>query len=277
MSGWIKFEKDLLTDPRFLRMMKAHVTHARITHTQAATQLVGALVVLWCYADTHGREDDTLDLGADEINELVGIEWFVALMPADWLEILDTHRVKLPGFQEHNGTEAKKLALTQKRVARHRVRNVTHVRSSSEVDSNAGALPDQTRPDQKRPDQSKSAHAVPRGTNNDDSTDHAEWETTLALYPPGAQRSDLIGAERAARNLVESGDATWEQLREGVTRYAACCKATNRLVLNPVKFFTDRDKPWSQAWPIPATKADLRLVGNISAAEEFMRRTEPQS
>lgn len=84
-----------------------------------------------------------------------------------------------------------------------------------------------------------------------DETEHAEWEATAALYPPGAARADWIGAERAARKLVEDGEATWDALRAGVTRYAALCAATNRLVTNPVKFFTDQDRPWSQAWPLP--------------------------
>lgn len=161
MSGWIKFEKDLQTDPRFLRMVKAHVTQERITHRKGVTQLVGALVVLWCYADTHIREDDTLDLGADEIDELVDIQGFTALMPVDWLEILDAHCVKLPSFQEHNGTDAKKRALTQKRVARHRIRNVTQERSNHSSGSNAHELPDQT-----RLDQTKEEISVPQsGTN----------------------------------------------------------------------------------------------------------------
>lgn len=158
MSAWIKFEKDVRTDPRFLRMCRAHVTQERINAPLAATQLVGALVTLWCYADTHIREDDTLDLGSDEIDELVGIQGFVALMPTDWLEVIDAHCVKLPGFQEHNGTEAKKRALTQKRVARHRVRNVTHERSNHPSSGNAIALPDQTRLDQKED--------VPQGGTN---------------------------------------------------------------------------------------------------------------
>lgn len=89
-----------------------------------------------------------------------------------------------------------------------------------------------------------------------DEAEHAEWLTVAELYPPGAARVDWIGAEHAARNLVGNGLSTWPQLRDGVSRYAKHCEATNRMVLNPVKFFTDRDKPWSQAWPIPAGKTD---------------------
>lgn len=85
-----------------------------------------------------------------------------------------------------------------------------------------------------------------------DESEHAEWEATAALYPPGAARVDWIAAEKAARGIVEDRLATWETLRAGVRRYAALCRETNRMVLNPLKFFTDRDKPWSQAWPLPS-------------------------
>lgn len=85
-----------------------------------------------------------------------------------------------------------------------------------------------------------------------DEAQHREWVQTAALYPPNPARADWIGAEKAAREIVERGDATWDLLRAGVTRYAKHCEATGRMVLNPVKFFTDRDRPWSQAWPTPA-------------------------
>lgn len=160
MSGWIKFEKDLVNDPRVLRMAKelgltwffasASVCTDGIINARNAdalpgvTLVLGALTRLWIYADSHCRDDNTLDLGAAEIDELLGIPDFCSTMPADWLVEIDENTVELPGFQEHNGVEAKKKALTQKRVARHRdskkPNGVTH--------SNAIALPDQTRPDQ---------------------------------------------------------------------------------------------------------------------------------
>jgi hypothetical protein len=83
-----------------------------------------------------------------------------------------------------------------------------------------------------------------------DEAQHAEWLAVAELYPPGAARVDWIAAEKAARQLIEDGQSTWDALRAGVTRYAAHCTATNRMVSNPAKFFTDQDKPWSQAWPI---------------------------
>jgi hypothetical protein len=106
----------------------------------------------------------------------------------------------------------------------------------------------------------------------EDETEHAEWEATAALYPPGAARVDWIAAEKAARQIVERGEASWKDLRAGVKRYAALCLATNRLVTNPLKFFTDADKPWSQAWPIPLASATKRMKSATEIAEEYETR-----
>lgn len=170
MSGyWIKFEKDLVTDPRVIRMAKeltkrfnlvaeipepSPVAGCNAYALPGVTLVLGALTRLWIYADSHCREDDTLDLGGREIDELIGIPDFCSLMPKDWLVVIDGNTVELPGFQEHNGVEAKKKALTQKRVARHR----DSKKHNGVSHGNAVALPDQTRPDQTR----ESAAARPR-------------------------------------------------------------------------------------------------------------------
>lgn len=152
MSGWIKWEKDLEDDPRVLRMARELKRLCNAMPFHPVTVVCGGLIRLWRYADSHIREDDTLDLGAREIDELVGIDSFCSIIPADWLREIDENTVELPGFQEHNGVEAKKRALTQKRVARHR--------DKEKRDSVTPALPDQdqtkTRPDQKEETSSRS-------------------------------------------------------------------------------------------------------------------------
>lgn len=142
MSAWIKIEKSLETDPRVIKLARAlAVTHERYTRNACVTLVCGALTRLWIYADSHIRDDDTLDLGPADLDELLGLPGFCASMPADWLEVLDAERVKLPGFLAHNGVEAKKRALTQKRVAQHR----DAVKRSTVTPCNADALPDQDR------------------------------------------------------------------------------------------------------------------------------------
>lgn len=153
--AWIKFEKDLLTDPRVLRIAKtleqqftlgentdnwppeALAGPCNASALPSVTLVCGALVRIWCLADTHVGADDVLPLGIDELDEHIGIPGFCELLPEDWLVSIDEKSVKLPDFHAHNGTEAKKKAVTQKRVARHRNRALQG--------RNAIALPDQTK------------------------------------------------------------------------------------------------------------------------------------
>lgn len=94
--------------------------------------------------------------------------------------------------------------------------------------------------------------------------------TIKAKYPK-AGREDWITAEKKARELVLSGAATWPQLELGVERMAAHCRKTNRIVMNPSRFFGDHDQPWSQAWSIPKDRAEARLEGNVDVMQQFVR------
>lgn len=149
MSGWIKIEKDLETDPRVLRMAKSLAANFGLQSRDGCnacalpgvTLVCGALSRLWMYADAHARADDTMDSSAAELDDWLGIPGFCALLPADWLRVIDSDTVELPGYQEHNGVEAKKRALTQKRVAQHRDKE----KRNGAADCNASALPDQTK------------------------------------------------------------------------------------------------------------------------------------
>jgi hypothetical protein len=149
VGGWIKLEKDLRDDVRVRRMAAKLVRDGNATALQGVTLVLGGLYQLWSHADSFAREDDTLDITVNEIDELTCVQGFAQALPADWLEVLDENTVKLPGFQAHNGSEAKRRALTAKRVTHHRIQH----KRSSVTPRNASALPDQTRPDQIRPDQ----------------------------------------------------------------------------------------------------------------------------
>lgn len=139
--AWIKFEKDLLTDPRILRMARrlcerglrnpfidrdAGVTHNNVTDddvTFCVTLLAGGLVKLWCYADTHIDENNALQMGAEDINRVIGIDGFCDIAPADWLVIEDSDSsVKLPNYQTHNGVESRRRDQTAIRMQRYRER-----------------------------------------------------------------------------------------------------------------------------------------------------------
>ena len=132
------------------RMAKELEQRCNAPALQAVTLVLGGLAQLWMHADTFARDDDTLDISLDEIDEITGIEGFGKLLPAEWLEVIDPHRVKLPDFQAHNGSDAKRKAQTAKRVAHHRNNQKrTGVTPPSQPVTHQRY---QTRPDQTRPD-----------------------------------------------------------------------------------------------------------------------------
>jgi hypothetical protein len=291
-GGWIKVEKDLREDLRVKRMARLlGERHPALCNAGAfqdsvilITIVVGALNQLWMHADTFARDDDTLDITCDEIDELAGIQGFAQILPRDWLQIVDSECVELPGFQEHNGSEAKRKAQTAKRVSKHRA---THGKRSSvtETDQPVTHQRYQTRPDQTRPrpDQTCEEGARKNGGGEhvpcpefDDAREHDRFEALRADYPECVGSQDWQTAEHHARLLVEREQTTWDFLHERVRRYGAYVKAGGvsgpQYVMGPVTYFTRRDKPWSQDWAAPPTKAEQRLEGNVSAAAEAKRR-----
>jgi hypothetical protein len=202
--AWIKFEKDLLTDPRVLRIARSLETRWKLYETTlvgkgmelgndealpAVTLVCGALVRIWSLADTHVDGNDVLPLGFEDIDRLIGIPDFCSLMPVEWIEEVDDQSVKLPNYHSHNGTEAKRKAVTQKRVAAFRARN-------------AQALPDQ---DQTRPDHKNktSAIALPAWVPED------AWKAWLEVRPkvkaPNTPRA-LALALRDLERLRDEGN-----------------------------------------------------------------------
>lgn len=260
MSGWIKFEKDLATDPRVLRMARALDARFLLFDPSSAengqydpcnasafpgvTLVLGALTRLWIYADSHAREDNTLDLGAREIDELLGIPDFCSILPADWLVEIDENTVELPGFQEHNGVEAKKKALTQKRVARHRGKQ----KPKSVTASNAAALPDQ--------DQTK--------TRLDPQTDGAE-------APMHAKTSD--SKKRPSRRCPSDFEVTSDLKLWASTE----CPGVD--IVAQTKAFRDYEfrnshTDWPATWRTWMRKAQSGPTGRVNGASDPRRHRE---
>lgn len=183
MSGWIKLEKDLLTDPRLVaasmaleaRFELSEATSevrgssgavlmqgSNITALPSVTMVVGGLARLWMIADTHIGEDDVLALNVEQIDKLIGIDGFCEILPNDWLEILDGNRVKLPNYHSHNGSTARERSSNADRQARYRDRHKT----GNVTKRNAVTLPDlektktktETRPD---PQEKKGSYTRP--------------------------------------------------------------------------------------------------------------------
>lgn len=103
--------------------------------------------------------------------------------------------------------------------------------------------------------------------------DYAEFARVKANYPPNAGRTDWITAEHHIRRHLADG-ATWQDIHAGVERYGRLVAATNRMVLNPARFFGDRDNPWSQPWPLPLTRAQVAQDQNINAATAWLSEVQ---
>ena len=279
MTGWIKIDKDLAETIRFRRVVRRLRDGSNalrsVTDALAVTVVLGALQRLWIYADSHIRDDNTLDITLDEINEIVGVDGFAQALPADWLQVIEADQVKLTDFLEHNGSSEKHRRDNARRQSayrqRHKSRNVT--RYVTDGDSRNAPRPDQTRPEETRPEEDIRARAR-------EAAEAAENLACLkAAYPQGTYRqSEWLIAERDIEHHVANGHG-WADLHAGVERYAQQCRAKGgtgtQYVLSPAKFFARGAMPkFLDPFPLPATKADTRLAGNLSAAEEFMRRTE---
>lgn len=230
---------------------------------------------LWVYGDSHIDDDNTLAMTIDEIDELVGIDGFGKALPVEWLQVLDADRVQLPDFLAHNGGSEKQRRDNARRQAeyRHRrdSRNVT--RDVTESNASNDARPDQKRLDKTRPEKRAEA-APPRAAVEDE---HAESFALLkSIYPKRSGDQKWHDARKAINARLAEGH-TWAEILDGAHRYADWCKATGKLNTETVKqaaTFCGPGKPFLDDWTPPATKADVRLAGNLDAAAEFMRRTE---
>jgi hypothetical protein len=123
VSGWIKFWKDMPNDPRVLsaaselskRYVLAHRTPgggSDLSKTETCNAwrnaVTGALATLWCYADEHIRDDDSLPLTSQTLDAVVGLEGFFEVMPREWIDELDDGSIVLPGYCEKNSLIAKR-------------------------------------------------------------------------------------------------------------------------------------------------------------------------
>ena len=263
MSGWIKVEKDLANDPRVLKMA-SRLSHAEVTlGSRSRLVIVGALVTLWWYADTHIGDDDVLAIGTDEIDELVGLKGFCALVPSDWLQVLDSDHVKLVDYTAHNGSLAKNRALGQKRQQRHREKPTSTSRSRH-APVTPDASPDKTRQDKDKTEEERERRAregpgvIDCGTTLTSMSSVAleQWREDIPECNPEAftrwivhreQRGRPMHADQRlfqARQLATNGDFT---VQAEVVDY---CIGQGWYSLVPVKDIRERRDGMSRAKPI---------------------------
>jgi hypothetical protein len=126
MAGdWIKLQKDTPDKPEVLAIA------ARLGIDQDA--VVGKLVRIWSWFDTHTTDGNALSVTFSFIDRLTGVTGFaeqVALV--GWLE-QKGHELTLPNFDFHNGETAKKRAMGKNRTEKHRSNVESNDASVTEV------------------------------------------------------------------------------------------------------------------------------------------------
>jgi hypothetical protein len=114
------------------------------------TYVIGALHRFWCAAQEVSQDGKLGTLEAHDIDFLVGCKGFCdCLVKVGWLEVSEDGRLQVHNWFEHNGESAKKRALGQKRVKKHR---------EAGKECNAPALPPcnaPTLPEKRREEKSK--------------------------------------------------------------------------------------------------------------------------
>jgi hypothetical protein len=124
MAGdWIKLQKDTPDKPEVLAIA------SRMNLDPDA--VVGKLVRIWAWFDTHTVDGNALSVTYSLLDRLAGVTGFAEQMAfVGWLN-QEGHVLTLPNFEYHNGETAKKRALGKNRQDKHR--------SSDESNANSNA------------------------------------------------------------------------------------------------------------------------------------------
>lgn len=131
--SWIKMRTNLKNDPDVIRI-------GALTG-QGITTVLGALYLLWSWADEHTRDGYAPGVTREWIDRYVECERFSdALEKVGWLTVTDDG-IQIPNFERHNGSSAKKRSSAQKRM--------TAMRERRYAASVTTASPDKIREDKK--------------------------------------------------------------------------------------------------------------------------------
>lgn len=103
-----------------------------------------------------------------------------------------------------------------------------------------------------------------------------EWTRFRLTFPARAGSQPWGKALKAIHARIGEGHS-WQEILDGAQRYADFIVATGKLNTEytmQAARFVGPEKHFLETWAPPPTKSDIRLTKNLSAAEEFMRRTE---
>lgn len=108
MAGdWIKVEKELHDKPEVRRMARA----LRLSRFD----IVGRLVSVWSWADSHSFTGSGMDISEEDIDDIADLIGFAdALRQVGWLKGRAAS-LEFPNFGRHNGQSAKRRAMEAER------------------------------------------------------------------------------------------------------------------------------------------------------------------
>lgn len=309
-GGWIKFDKDMDTDPRLAdaaRVLLEHYVIARrasggeidLSNGDASrfmrNALRGAVVTLWCYADEHIRDDDVIPCDAQSLDAIVGLDGFCDAMPNEWVTVRDDGLIELPGYCEKNGLISKKKKLTRGAERQRRYRERTKASRNANVTRHeqrymritpGGDLDQDLDQDLDLNTHKKGASVTPANrdfefvgkipatvSDSELADGYAEFVTH---YPRRSVEHSLLD-EREWQRRVRDGDATMIDLAVGAERYAAYVTGGGvsgpQYVMAIRQFLAMPDRRWTHAWDPPKGKAELAQDQNIAATQEWLARS----
>lgn len=109
---WIKMRCDLADDPAVIAMASALACQEQL--------VVGCLHKLWSWASLHTADGNARGVTSEWVDRFIGMSGFAqAMADQDWL-CITSEGLTFPKFDVHNSESAKKRALTNRRVAKHR-------------------------------------------------------------------------------------------------------------------------------------------------------------
>lgn len=236
---------------------------------------------LWCLADREGRLEDRPAKIHMEINPgraFEGTEKSLAWLAENGFihrySIGKARYIQVIKFYLHQNPHQKEASSTIPKPG------ASLVQAPDEPESGPGEqvmdeAPARLIPSSLTPD---SGFLTPGSTNPVFDSRDDDWFLAFKLaFPERSGDPNWHGAKRAAKARIAEGHDPGEFIG-GAERYGEFCRITGKLatefVMQAARFLGP-SKPFLQPWTPPPTKADVRLKSSLSAAEEFLRRTEP--
>jgi len=206
MGGYVRIDKDLVSDQRLFHVADRLASHWRLTQVRGMAgedlpetvtrhalrhAIVGVLVTLWVYADTYIKSDDSVTVTLAGLATIVNLPVeILQMLPETWLRVREDGTVQLPNYCAKNHIRARdlrhadaeekrdrkrELAAERQRRRRRKQRGNSHAPSRA----NNGVTPPR--------DSNAVTHDTGTGTGPLDRTQYRDPVKSAATPPPVAQ------------------------------------------------------------------------------------------